>query len=433
MRLPPHNSEAELAVIGCCLDGGLEITLQAVESIQPGAFYDLDNRKAFSVLEAMATANTPIDAVTFIDGWRKASNDPTAVPPPAILQSPSLIAHSLNIGRYSESVVECYRRRQIIIAAGKLVERAFEPHTPLSSIIAEFEALAREQESDDVPAHNAKECVGLLTDDLERRMNLTGRSGLVTGFIDLDEITDGLQFGEQAIIAARPGVGKTALALNIFARVCLLDKIPALFISMEMDTQALMRRLLSAFEQVPLKTVKNGKLQQAGMAKYAHFSATFAASPAFIVQGIRGLDIDRIAGIVRRHVRKHSVRLVILDYLQKIKPVHRHEKRTYEIGEVSGVLKALAVETNAAFVTAAQLNRESEKEKGRVPRLSDLADSGQIERDADLVCLLDRGKGQAEANLIVAKQRDGETGVVHLVFDGAYCQFKNGTKEMPNE
>ena len=143
------------------------------------------------------------------------------------------------------------------------------------------------------------------------------------------------------------------------------------------------------------------------------------------------MDCNRIAAIVRRLCRKHGIKLVVLDYLQKIKPASKQEKRTYEVGEVSGILKSLAAETGAAFLTLAQLNRESEKDKekgGRRPRLCDLADSGQIERDADTVALIHReDRSQPGTELIIAKQRDGELGMNYLHFNGQFCRFENAT------
>jgi replicative DNA helicase len=150
----------------------------------------------------------------------------------------------------------------------------------------------------------------------------------------------------------------------------------------------------------------------------------------FIVDGIDGMGIRQLCTRVRRHVLKYGIKLVVIDYLQKVRPSERHEKRTYEIGEISSRLKALAVETNVAMLTMAQLNRENTKDKGRPPRLSDLADSGQIERDADLVGLIHRSG--SDAKLLIAKQRDGETGIINLNFEGTYCRFTSTSNQEPD-
>jgi len=154
-------------------------------------------------------------------------------------------------------------------------------------------------------------------------------------------------------------------------------------------------------------------------------SAKIASSPLWFLDGPSSHSISSITAHVRRAVRKHKVRLVIVDYVQKIKAADRSEKRTYEVAEVSGKLKAIAVQTGVAMLALAQLNREAEKEKGRQPKLSDLADSGSLERDADAVMLLnrDRTEPSGEAAIIIAKQRDGECGHVKLYYEGQYCRF----------
>ena len=171
--------------------------------------------------------------------------------------------------------------------------------------------------------------------------------------------------------------------------------------------------------------LRTGKLEESQKQGFASFTEAIKRSPLRMVDGISGLTVNQICTEVRRMHREAALRLVVIDYLQKVRPSVRHEKRTYEVGEVSGALRALAVETHCAFVTLAQLNREPEKDKGRMPRLADLADSGQIERDADCVGLLHRPKSGAEATLLVAKQRDGETGGCDLRFNGMFCRFEN--------
>jgi replicative DNA helicase len=156
-------------------------------------------------------------------------------------------------------------------------------------------------------------------------------------------------------------------------------------------------------------------------------------SPLKFMDYVRGIDVKRLCAAIRQHVRQHKTEMVLIDYLQKIRPAARHEKRTYEIAGVSEALAALARSTGVALVTLAQLNREPDKDKARPPRLSDLADSSQIERDADSVILIHRPKTKddtkgEQATLIVAKQRDGETGVAKVRFNGTYCRFENRNK-----
>ena len=175
-------------------------------------------------------------------------------------------------------------------------------------------------------------------------------------------------------------------------------------------------------------TIKAGTFSEQDFARFAAFKTLMKKSPLFILEAVGGIDSSRLSATVRRMVRQHGIKFVVVDYLQKIKASSKQEKRTYEVAEVSGALKSLAVKTGAAVLALAQLNRESEKDKGRSPRLTDLADSGQIERDGDCIALLHRDRDpnkQHEAVLYVAKQRDGEVGPVSLTFDGSRCKFTN--------
>ena len=185
-----------------------------------------------------------------------------------------------------------------------------------------------------------------------------------------------------------------------------------------------------------MRELKTGSFKQADFGQFSTFGNRLAAAPLFFVDSIGGTDSSRVCSIIKRAVKSSGVKLVVIDYLQKIHASGKHEKRTYEVGEVSTALKAVAVETGAALLVLAQLSREPEKQKGRMPQISDLADSAQIERDADLIGLLHRDKVENEgrdAKLIIAKQRDGELGVVELNFEGRFASFENRTMEEPQK
>ncbi len=176
-----------------------------------------------------------------------------------------------------------------------------------------------------------------------------------------------------------------------------------------------------------MSVIRKGSYTAMDFKKFTDFKLMVSKAPVWFIDAVGGIGIATLCASIRRRVKKEKVKLVMIDYLQKIKPTERHEKRTYEVGEVSTRLKALAVSTNVSLLTLAQLNRESEKEKGRSPRLADLADSGQIERDADTVALIQRDKTDAngKTNLIIAKQRDGDIGIVTLMFNKLFCRFEN--------
>jgi replicative DNA helicase len=191
-----------------------------------------------------------------------------------------------------------------------------------------------------------------------------------------------------------------------------------------MSEKAIMRRLVSSVGSIPMQSIKTGQLNQHEMSKLMAATVKCSKAPLFFLDRSSGASISEITAVAKRSIRKNGIKLVVVDYLQKIAG-QKSEKRTYEIADVSGKLKALAAKTKTAVLALAQLNRESEKEKGRPPRLADLADSGQIERDADTVVLInrDRSVAKGESMLIIAKQRDGECGIVNVGYDGEFCRF----------
>jgi len=332
---------------------------------------------------------------------------------------------------YLDIVVEKHLRRRLLKTSKQTSDAAYG-EGDIYAAIAELSSSLTDIGDDEADTLAANDCALRVIDDLQRRFDLQGRrSGLVTGFNRFDDLTDGLQLGEQTIIAARPSMGKTAIGVNIVERVCIRDQIPTAFVTLEMSPAALMKRLLSSWGNISMNSLRSGKFTQGEFSKFSTFTALVRQRPLWIVDAISGMDCNRVAAIIRRLCRKHGIKLVVLDYLQKIKPASKQEKRTYEVGEVSGILKSLAAETGAAFLTLAQLNRESEKDKekgGRRPPLCDLADSGQIERDADTVALIHReDRSQLGTELIIAKQRDGELGMNYLHFNGQFCRFENAT------
>jgi replicative DNA helicase len=240
-------------------------------------------------------------------------------------------------------------------------------------------------------------------------------------------MTDGFQLGELAILAARPSIGKTAMAIAIAEAATIRGKVPTLFVSLEMSDESIVRRLVANVGSVPMQDIRTGEMTEGSFKSMGMASAKISSSPLHFVSGSSASSIASLTAIIRRSVRKWGIKLVLIDYLQKIHGSKSAEKKTYEIAEVSGKLKAIAVDTKTAIVALAQLNRENEKDKGRPPKLTDIGESGQIERDADLVMLLNRDRTQpsGEAVIAIAKQRDGECGLVKLWYDGQFCRFSD--------
>lgn len=269
----------------------------------------------------------------------------------------------------------------------------------------------------------------MLVDYLEAAHGRGGApSGILTGFKEYDALTDGLQRGEMVVIGARPNEGKTAMGLTIAAKAA-FESIPTLFISLEMSATALHRRMCGIRTGIDLWKLRRGTFNEGEMQTLGVHTKRMCSTPFFVADGVRGLSASRIAALIRQYARQYGVQVVILDYLQKVLPDKEHKMRTYELGAVSNAIRAAAVTSNVALVALGQLNRDCDKED-RLPRNSDLADSKQIEADADVIALIHRPKDQPDRHrpqtrLFVTKQRDGELGLCNLIFDGRFCRFEN--------
>ncbi len=434
--VPPHSLECEQGVLGCQIND--PNCVQAINerfASNVCHFYDLRHQEIQKCLFSLWLDGQQIDLITIQEQLKGAGVLQNIGGIEYLIELQDAAPSSANLPVYAEKVQEKFHLRMMIQTCREVMADSYRCTEDVNHFLDQSEAKvmriteARNRAGmDESRVLNAQQSSSRMIDDLERRFNLQGAlSGLDTGFWRLNQMTEGIQFGEQTLIAARPSMGKTAIGLNIFQKVVLEQKIPALFVSLEMSVSALMRRLLSSYHSIPMQAIRRGSYTEGDFAKFSSFKNFVSQCPLHIIDGSGGLSINEISSQIRAHVKKFGTRLVVVDYLQKIQASGRHEKRTYEIGEVSGRLKALAVDTNAAFLTLAQLNRESEKDKGRVPKLSDLADSGQIERDADTVALIHRKRDDetGATKIIIAKQRDGECGMVDLTFNGQFCRFEN--------
>ncbi len=280
--------------------------------------------------------------------------------------------------------------RSVLAETVRASELVYDKQKDADSIISLIERnlqSIREIRSNDTVV-KGKQAALLLSDNLELKFNLQGkRSGVTTGLHALDEITDGLQYGEQTIVGARPSQGKTALATSIVHHACIVNRVPTLVITLEMSIQALCRRILSKHTKISMNKLRNGAFSERDFGQFKTFSVLLANAPIYFMDSISGSDCNKVCAAIKRAVKIHGVKFVVIDYLQKIRPSERQEKRTYEVAEVSGALKAVAVQTGVAMLTLAQLNRESVKGK-RPPTTADLKESGDLEQTAQNVILL---------------------------------------------
>jgi replicative DNA helicase len=419
-----YPNDDELGMIGACLTGNIDTCSDALAEIR-SEWINQDNiRQTFDVIRTMVQANQQPSLSELGKEWKKAYGQ-LPLPYDAWNQAMEACPSPANLPYYTKGIIEAAHRRQLRSTGDRLIRESAVTTLQPDQIVANAEAGLTIEVSQEMLA-TSKKVAGNFIDQMQDRFNRKGSlSGIATGFHWLDNKTDGLQLREMAIIAARPSIGKTAIAIAIAYQAAIQDKVPTLFVSLEMSQEAIFRRMVSTIGSIPMQNLKSGDLTDGDMKSMMAASAKISSSPLWFLDGPSSHSIASITAHVRRAVRKHNVRLVIVDYIQKVKAADRSEKRTYEVAEVSGKLKAIAVQTGVAMLALAQLNRESEKEKGRQPKLSDLADSGSLERDADVVMLLnrDRTEPSGEAAIIIAKQRDGECGQVKLHYEGQFCRF----------
>jgi replicative DNA helicase len=424
MNDPFYAEEDEYGLVGCCISGNTDVCYEVFAKVPSDAIQNEKLRCIYEIAKGITTKGDQVNQKAIVTEWKRFYPG-IAAPFEELSKADELCPSAANYPAFSNAVLEAHFRRQLRAAGDRLMRDSAVSTLSVDQIVSNAEAgLAIEASKDDV--QSSKSVVSRFIDSTQERFARKGKlSGITSGFWTLDQKTDGFQLGELTIIAARPSIGKTAMAIAIANAACIEAKVPTLFVSLEMSDESIVRRMVSSVGSVPMHDIKTGDLDQGGMKAMSSASVKIANSPIHFVSGSSASNISSVTAVIRRAVRKWKVQLVIIDYLQKIHGSRAAEKKTYEIAEVSGKLKAVATDTKTAVVALAQLNRENEKDKGRIPRLTDLADSGQIERDADLVLLLnrDRNEPQGEAVIAIAKQRDGECGLVPLWYEGQYCRF----------
>src|SRR6185437_12118841 len=444
-RLPPHSMEAEVGVLSCVLIAPNECMGECIESLKAGAevFYDLRHQTIFSMLAEMYDQRVAIDVITLqqrlkdkqlleqVGGLAYLSPLPDAVPSAA------------NLTYYLEIVKEKYLLRKMIHTCTDVVGRVYDFEGEIDSLMDEVERdiLRISEARVEGQSSNIKELVKRAINQIEDFHQRQGMlTGVCTGFTDLDKMTSGLHPGEMIVIAARPSMGKTSLAMNIAEHVALEQKLPVGVFSLEMTADSLVLRMSCSRSRVNLRNVRDGFLAERDFPRLTGAAGKLANAPLFIDDS-SGLSILQLRAKARRMAQQYGIKLFVIDYLQLLHSTSRRaENRQQEIADISNGVKALAKELSVPVIVLAQLNRELEKDKSRKPRLADLRESGAIEQDADLVGLLykpssdeDEGSGRDEqdampVNLLIAKQRNGPTGDVPLTFLRAYTRFESAAK-----
>jgi len=444
-RLPPHSIEAEQGVLGCVLLSPNECVGICIEKFKAGpeVFYDLRHRHIYELLVEMYDHKEAIDLLT-VQQRLKDGNQLEAVGGLAYLSSlPDAVPSAANLTYYTDIVREKHLLRRMIQTCTGVVGRVYEHEGEVDALLDEVErdVLRISEERVETSTRTIKDLVKHAISTIEEFHQRQGMlTGISTGFADLDKMTSGFHGGEMIVIAARPSMGKTSLAMNIAEHVAVDERLPVGVFSLEMTAESLVLRILCSRSRVNLRNIRDGFLAERDFPKLTGSAGKLAGAPLFI-DDTPALSILQLRAKARRMVQQYGIKLFVIDYLQLLHSTSRRaENRQQEIADISNGIKALAKELNVPVMVLSQLNRDLEKEKGRPPRLSDLRESGAIEQDADLVALLykprsgddeDAPSQEQDAlpvNLLIAKQRNGPTGDVSLTFLKAYTRFESAAK-----
>lgn len=413
-----HDPDPEIGLLGCILYGDPEVAGKIASTVRPETFTNQTVMDAWQVIRAVEADGLPICLVEVARRWPKVHQNlpcPFQVLTDAVDSVPSPAYWPV----LADEVAEAWKRRHLIAAAQSIVD---DPGNASGAIAA----LEQAQSDDGMPPRrSSREVARLLHDDMQARASLGGAlAGISYGFPRLDAMTEGLQPGELVVVGARPSIGKTALAVTLLANIAVEQGVPCMFITLETSDVGIHRRLVANVSGVSIGGLKSGRLSDPDGRRVVVTQGRIAKSPIWYRTGIGRMDGHAAAREIRATAKAHGVKVAFIDYLQKLKVDKAAEKRTYAIAENCEAIKAAAEQSGVAVVALAQLNREAEGDEAP-PSLRSLADSGQIERDADTVILIHRKRTEAigQGLLIVAKARDGETGAVPVDYHGPTVRF----------
>jgi replicative DNA helicase len=444
LNLPPNSVQAEQALLG-----GLMLDKSAwdrvADRVNENDFYRPDHRLIFNAIRTLSERNEPCDAVTlseYLDGHDELGNAGGLGYLGSLVQDTPSAA---NVADYARIIHDRGLLRSLIQAGNEIAASAY--HTEgreISELVDEAERkvfeIAEKGQRRGSGFVQMRQVLGKTIDQIdERYQNQEAVTGLSTGFGKFDELTAGLQKGDLIIVAGRPSMGKTTLALNIAENAALnltKGKNPTAIFSMEMSVDQLALRMISSLGRVNQSSLRNGRLADDDWPRINGAIQQMQEAPLFI-DDTPALSPTEIRARARRLKRQHGLSLIVVDYLQLMKVTGNTENRATEISEISRSLKALARELEVPIIALSQLNRSVEQRPDKKPIMSDLRESGAIEQDADLIVFIYREevydkdtirKGQAEIN--IAKQRNGPVGEFNLTFQGKWTRFDDYVPEI---
>jgi replicative DNA helicase len=437
-RTIPKCVEEERAVLGSLLLDP-ELCDEIALILRPGDFFADTHQAIYTQMIELSNEGIRIDAVLLADRLKKRGQLEHIGGVAYLAELANEVPLTAHASYYARLVSESSTLRQLIHSAGEILRDAHDPtFAPREVLGMAEERIFSILESKGVgEAVSFEETMHEAFERIDARLDNKGASGLSTGFADLDEKTGGFQKSELLILAARPSMGKTALATNIAEHVSLEGQHPTLFVSLEMSRLELCERMLCAFAEVNGHTLRNGHISRMDQKRLVTKANKMSAARLYIDDS-PSRTMTEISAMARRLKRREGLGLIIIDYLQLIDPDNPRDPRQEQVARIARRLKGLARELEVPVLCLAQLNRQTEVSRDNKPRLNHLRESGAIEQDADVVMFVhreeyfqtndeDRAQHAGKAEIIIAKQRNGPTGEVKLTWQAEYARFRSFT------
>lgn len=431
----PKSSDAEKSLLCSILidPDAIETSVQC--KVEPNDFAYPAHAALYQAMYELHAKSSPINTVTIIDKLTETNKLSQFGSSQSLAQYEYFIDSSAMLQTYIDAVKQKSTLRKLIRTSNIIIRSAYSQTDKADDILNDAERLIL-QIRNDLASHDSTSIQDLVKIALDRMKSLYDNkidlTGISSGFKGLDQLTNGLQPGELIIIAARPSMGKTAFTLNIAANVAMNSKDPVAFFSLEMGAEQLVHRLIGSEARLDLSKLRKGQIERTEFSQLITAAGKLGGAPLFIDE-TASLSISEMRSKCRRYVRNHNVKLIIVDYLQLMSGPEGYESKAVEVAEISKGLKGIARELKVPVIALSQLNRGVESRIDKRPMMSDLRESGAIEQDADVIAFLYREEYYLRDNtpedklgvaeVIIAKNRNGPTGVIKLRFSGNITRF----------
>ena len=433
-KVPPNNIEAEQAVLGALLLNWTAMS-EVVSILRPDRFYSLQNQVIYEAMQKLFSKNATGDTISLINELTVENKLEQAGGAAYIASLTDTVPSAANIDYYAEMVLDRAARRDLIHISSELKASSFNLQKKSEDLLddAEQKIFALAERNETTQVYSAKDIMFKEIELIEARYKSKNQfTGVPTGFAKLDTYTSGFQNSELIIIGARPSIGKTALALSMIQNIACERRIPCGFFSLEMPYESIGMRLLAQEARVPMQKIRSGMLKVDDVKKIQDAAGRWFEAPLYTVDTPNMKLID-LRAVARRMVKNHEVKIIFIDYIGLISTEDPTAPVFEQVSLISKSLKALARELSIPIVALCQVARDAE---GQEPNLAQLRGSGSIEQDADVVMFLHRDRikdGDAvsaqDAKIILAKQRNGATGDIDIIFLPSYSKFENKAEE----